>query len=332
VAFQSATSITATTPAHGAGAADVVVTNPDGQSGRIGSGFTFETPVAAPPSLATIGPTSGPVAGGTSVAISGSGFAAGATVSFGAGAATNVNVASATSITAVAPSGTAGSVDVTVVNPDGQSAKLTGAYTYVGSAPPPPPPPAPVAPTVTGVSPSTGSTAGGTAVTITGTGFSAGASVTFDGTAAANVAVTSATTITATTPARAAGAAAITVTNSNGQSGQLNAAFTFTAPAPPPPPPTTVVVVTITPGGVSPSDVTISPGTRIRFVNNDVLAHNMTSDPHPDHTQCPPLNAVGLLLPGQTRDSDPLTTIRSCGYHDHNDSDNPRWIGTVQIK
>ena len=58
----------------------------------------------------------------------------------------------------------------------------------------------------------------------------------------------------------------------------------------------------------------------------------MTSDPHPDHTQCPPINQAGLLLPGQSRETDPLVTVRLCGYHDHNDSDNPRWTGTIQVR
>ena len=36
------TSMDVTTPAHAAGIVDVVVTNPDGQSGRLTGGFTFE--------------------------------------------------------------------------------------------------------------------------------------------------------------------------------------------------------------------------------------------------------------------------------------------------
>lgn len=330
VAVVSATSITATTPARAAGAADIVVTNPDGQGGRLAGGFTYNAPVVPPPSIAAVAPTSGPEAGGTVVSITGAGFASGATVSFGTAAATAVNVTGAGALTATAPARSAGSVDVVVANPDGQTARVTSVFTYVGSAPAPPPPSAPVAPTVTAVSPASATTAGGTTVTVTGSGFAAGATVSFDGTPGSNVAVPSATSMTATAPAHAAGSVAVVVTNSDGLSGRLNGALTYTAPAPPPP--ATVVVITITPDGASPSTLTIAPGTRIRFVNNDTLSHTMTSDPHPDHTQCPPLNQVGLLLPGQSRESDPLTTIRTCGFHDHNDSDNPRWTGTVQIK
>src|SRR5205085_2904422 len=46
VSVNNSTSITATTPAHAAGAANVVVTNPDNQSGTLASGFTFTAPPA----------------------------------------------------------------------------------------------------------------------------------------------------------------------------------------------------------------------------------------------------------------------------------------------
>ena len=41
VVVVSSTSITATTPAHAGGAANVTVTNPDGQSGVVANGYTF---------------------------------------------------------------------------------------------------------------------------------------------------------------------------------------------------------------------------------------------------------------------------------------------------
>src|SRR6185295_11818146 len=91
------TSITATTPAHAAGGADVVVRNPDSQSGMLTNGFTYSAPGPAVNALST---SLGSTAGGTSVTISGSGFVSGATVTFGGTAATNVSVVSATSITA----------------------------------------------------------------------------------------------------------------------------------------------------------------------------------------------------------------------------------------
>ena len=46
VSFVSSTGLTATTPAHAAGAVNVVVTNPSAQSGTLTNGFTYTAPVA----------------------------------------------------------------------------------------------------------------------------------------------------------------------------------------------------------------------------------------------------------------------------------------------
>ena len=71
-------------------------------------------------------------------------------------------------------------------------------------------------------------------------------------------------------------------------------------------------------GAVSPSTVTITQGGRVTFVNNDSRSHDMSSDPHPSHEDCPPLEQVGFLSPGQSKTSGNLNTVRVCGFHDHN--------------
>jgi hypothetical protein len=81
-------------------------------------------------SLISISPTGGRTAGGTSVTIKGTGFQSGAKVAFGGITATKVSVLSATSIAASTPPHAAGTVSVTVTNPNGQSATLLNAYTY----------------------------------------------------------------------------------------------------------------------------------------------------------------------------------------------------------
>jgi hypothetical protein len=211
VTVVNASTITAITPARAAGAVNVVVTNPDNQSGTLSNGFTF----VAPPTVTTVSPSSESTAGGTSVTITGAGFVNGATVTFGGTAATNVTVVGATTITATTPAHAAGAVNVVVTNPDNQSGTLSNGFTFVA------------APTVTSVNPASGFTAGGTSVTITGAGFVSGATVAFGGTAAINVTVVSTTTITATTPAHAAGAVSVVVTNPDGQMGTLSNGFTF---------------------------------------------------------------------------------------------------------
>ncbi len=71
-------------------------------------------------------------------------------------------------------------------------------------------------------------------------------------------------------------------------------------------------------GVVNPSSVTVTQGGRVTFVNNDSRSHEMSSDPHPSHEDCPPIDQVGFLLAGQSKTSGNLNTVRVCGFHDHN--------------
>jgi len=132
VAVNSATQITATTAAHTAGAVNVVVTNPDGQTSTLANGYTYVA-AAAPPVISTVSPSSGPAVGGTAITITGSGFQGGATVSIGGTAATGVTVVNATQITATTPAHVAGTVNVAVTNPDILTGTLSNGYTYVAA-------------------------------------------------------------------------------------------------------------------------------------------------------------------------------------------------------
>src|SRR5438132_6434170 len=75
VSVLSATQINATTPAHAAGPADVVVTI-GGQASATNPGDQF-TYVVPPPTVTAVNPSSGTTAGGTPITITGTGFAAG---------------------------------------------------------------------------------------------------------------------------------------------------------------------------------------------------------------------------------------------------------------
>jgi plastocyanin len=91
--------------------------------------------------------------------------------------------------------------------------------------------------------------------------------------------------------------------------------------------------ITISASGVSPTQLTVTQGSRVLFVNNDTRSHDMTSDPHPEHTDCPEINSVGLLQPGQSRETGNLNTVRTCGFHDHDDPPpgGARWTGKIII-
>jgi plastocyanin len=102
-----------------------------------------------------------------------------------------------------------------------------------------------------------------------------------------------------------------------------------TGPTPPSDPATTI---TITANGVSPRSLTVPAGTRVTFVNNDSRPHDMASNPHPEHTDCPEINQVGFLTTGQSRQTGNLNTRRTCGFHDHNRDTDTSLQGTITIQ
>jgi plastocyanin len=92
------------------------------------------------------------------------------------------------------------------------------------------------------------------------------------------------------------------------------------------------VTVTISSSGISPKALTVSPGTQVLFVNNDTQIHQMSSNPHPEHTDCPEINFQGQLAPGERRQTGNLNDVRTCGFHDHLQNTNSALQGTITIR
>jgi hypothetical protein len=216
----TATNCTATAPAEPVGTVDVQAMTVGGTSAA-GSADQY-TYIPPAPVITSISPATGPRAGGTAVTITGVRFTGTSGVAFG-GAAAAFTLVSDTQITAVAPAGTAGTVDVTVTTAAGASQTVTAdQYTYIQPAP-----------AITAVSPDNGPIAGGTAVTITGTDFDGTTAVSFGATPATSFTVVSPTQITAVSPAASdVGAVDVTVTTAAGTS-TTGAAdqYTYTFPA-----------------------------------------------------------------------------------------------------
>ena len=126
---------------------------------------------------------------------------------FGSTPATSFAVnAAGTSITAYAPPGQAGTVDITVTTPGGTSAVVsTDEYTYLG-------------PTVSALHPASGPSGGDTKVTVTGTGLGGATQVLF-GTAPGTLVSVNATgtSLTVSSPA-GSGTVDLTVTTPGGTS------------------------------------------------------------------------------------------------------------------
>jgi len=90
--------------------------------------------------------------------------------------------------------------------------------------------------------------------------------------------------------------------------------------------------ITITSSGASPNTVTVKPGSQVTFLNMDSMPHQMYSDPHPEHTDCPEFDSVGLLAPGQRRQTGNLNTPRTCRFHDHIYFENLALRGAIVIQ
>jgi PKD repeat protein len=215
VSVVNATSITATTPAHTAGAVDVVITTPNGTATGTGA-YTY----GAVPTFTSITPNSGTPLGGTSVAIAGGnliGANAGGiyNVTIGGSLATLITV-NATSITATTPAHASGAVNVVITTPNG-TATPTGTYTYDA------------VPTATIVSPSTGTPNGGQTITITGTNFGSAGPVTvkINGVAQSSPTWVNSTAITAVTIAGTGTSLPVVVTIADGQSATATGTFTY---------------------------------------------------------------------------------------------------------
>ena len=199
----------------------VIAYNTSGQTSAPSAQVSYTVP-AGPnvPTITSVSPSSGPATGGTQITINGTNFATSGTIRVGGTQATGVTRVSSTQLRATTPAGTAGARDVQVINGNGSSATLAGAFTYAAT---------PTTPTLTSVSPTSGPTSGGTTITLTGSNFVSGATVRVAGVAATNVVFSSATQITARTPAGTAGARDVQITNPNGQSATRMGAFTYTA-------------------------------------------------------------------------------------------------------
>ena len=186
--------LTAEAPPHDLGAVDIVVTNPDGEIGRLMGGFVYT--VAPGPILSSVTPNTGFTDQTTEITVRGTGFQEGATVTFGEEVVATIFVDS-TEIHALAPPQHAGGVDVIVTNLDTQSTQPLAAFTYV--LPPPP--------VLTSLSPDSGPTSGGTEIQIVGTNLQVGLTVTVDGFAL---------------PARLEGSTALHVTTWPHNAGKVN--------------------------------------------------------------------------------------------------------------
>ena len=96
--------------------------------------------------------------------------------------------------------------------------------------------------------------------------------------------------------------------------------------------PSEEAIITIGPAGVTPAEVRIKAWGRVKFINNDTQPHTMVSDPIDTHNQCPPVNEIGLLAPGESRTTGTLNLARTCGFHDHTNQSDASLKGRIIVQ
>ncbi|RDH39963.1 MAG: hypothetical protein CFE62_006225, partial [Candidatus Aquirickettsiella gammari] len=195
--------ITATAPAGALGPVEVAVTTAS-DTAIAPSLYTY----TAVPVVTNICANIGPVTGGNTVKISGSGFTDASNVMFGNNPAVTFTVNSDSQITATAPAGALGSVEVAVTTPGGTVA-APSPYTYTA------------VPMVTNICANTGPVAGGNTVTISGSGFTKTSRVMF-GSNSATFTINSDGQISATVPAGTQGPVNVVVKTPGGTSTALS--------------------------------------------------------------------------------------------------------------
>jgi plastocyanin len=111
----------------------------------------------------------------------------------------------------------------------------------------------------------------------------------------------------------------------------------YNSPAAPTPPATSTAgqsgaMISLTSSGLTPATVAITPGQAVTFRNDDSIAHEIVSGPVPSYSDCPAINSLGRLEPGQSKQTAALTESRSCGFLDLLRTGDRRWQGTITVQ
>jgi len=213
-AFTSSTEIAFTTPARNVvGRVDVDVANPDGQWTTVPRGLEYCTA----PTLTGITPDRAPETGGVRATLSGSALREGSEVRIGA-ARPQVEYCGPTRLDLLIGSHPAGTYDVELTGPDGQEARLPGAFHFQGP------------PRIDGIVPDHGPFDAATSIVIEGDGFRTGCSVYLDRERLPAELQSGARLVATAPPRKDPGAVAVRVINVDGLDAERADAFRYDGP------------------------------------------------------------------------------------------------------
>lgn len=90
--------------------------------------------------------------------------------------------------------------------------------------------------------------------------------------------------------------------------------------------PTKIYRVRIALIGLDPYSIEVPVDARVTFLNDDSnFPHEMTS-------ACPEVDAVGRLQPGESGQTGPFKTPKTCSFHDRLNPGNPLRHGTIVVR
>jgi hypothetical protein len=215
------------------GAWDVVVTNPDTQSGTLPGGFTV-TGSATAPVVDSITPDTGENTGAVTAVVEGGNFETGATCKLAKSGQSDITDATPTVVDSSTmlcnldlTGAVTGAWDVVVTNPDTQSGTLPGGFTVTGSA---------TAPVVDSITPDTGENTGSVTAVVLGSNFETGATCKLARSGQPDITDPTPNVLSSTTmmcdldlTGAVTGAWNVVVTNPDMQSGTLPGGFTVTS-------------------------------------------------------------------------------------------------------
>jgi hypothetical protein len=89
--------------------------------------------------------------------------------------------------------------------------------------------------------------------------------------------------------------------------------------------------VTITAGGVKPQVLHVDYPVTVTFTNADAVPHKLESAPELNWDNCPEMNTVGTLKPGQSKAVAFSEKDAVCAYHDAGQPSNTAFQGYIAI-
>lgn len=200
-----------TSASLGLGTYQVVVTNIDGQTASLATGYS----VVNAPVVTSVTPDNGPTSGGTIITITGQNFYDEASVQIGTSPCNDITVVNTTTITCKTGASNLGSFPITVRNVDQRTGVSTGnIFTFRTPA------------TITSIAPLSGGQLGGNTVYVYGSGFINGDTVSIGGISCTTTIFDNSGMLRCIAPGGVPGTHSVTVSNGS-MSATLASAYTY---------------------------------------------------------------------------------------------------------